>query len=358
MRWALLVVCLLVLFTAAGSATSTHVCGSGLLQLLCDSNGNLMVNSGSGASAVTANQGTPASPSGAWPIQLVDSGGVNVASVNASGQLAVVATQGTSPWVVTTPAPVATVTALQGTSPWVVTTPAPVGTLGVVVQSGCVAAYPCGMPTPIPFPTVGAVLQAACAAAYPCGFPTPNPTQAARIVGNAGGVVDAVNKTGAPPANILAHGCEVTAQGGNDTSATTADSRICDADLSGDIHVIPGSSNVWSCTLHALVATLTQCQAAPAAGFRAYITDITVDTTTATAGTYDVTMGTGTNCGTTNVALYPGDATTSNWTAPVLGAPEHINFTTPLAPAAADEICVTGTATNTINIQLQGYVAP
>lgn len=111
----------------------------------------------------------------------------------------------------------------------------------------------------------------------------------------------------------------------------------------------------WQCSLTGLAATLTQCKAAPTAG-RLYITDITVDTTTATAGTYQLETGTGTNCATGTATLYPSFA--GAWTAPVLGAPQKINFQTPLQPPTLAAVCVIGTATNTINVQLQGFIAP
>jgi hypothetical protein len=50
------------------------------------------------------------------------------------------------------------VNASQVTSPWVVTTPAPVGTIGVVPQAACAAAYPCGYPTPAPLATTPVTL--------------------------------------------------------------------------------------------------------------------------------------------------------------------------------------------------------
>lgn len=112
----------------------------------------------------------------------------------------------------------------------------------------------------------------------------------------------------------------------------------------------------WDCALAALVASLTQCQAAPAAG-RLYITDITVVTTTATAGTWAVEFGTGTNCGTGTTKLFPSLNGPATWTAPVTGAPQKLMFATPLQPAALNAICVIGTATNTINVELEGFVA-
>lgn len=119
----------------------------------------------------------------------------------------------------------------------------------------------------------------------------------------------------------------------------------------------------WSCTLPSsgttAVGTQTlQCQAAPPAGFRLYVTDITVVTTTATSGSWLLLYGTGTNCGTGTTGLYPANTSVA-WTAPVTGAPQKINFTQPLAPATANAVCVAGSSnTNTIQIQLSGYIAP
>jgi len=103
-------------------------------------------------------------------------------------------------------------------------------------------------------------------------------------------------------------------------------------------------------------STATATLAAPAAGFKIYITDITVDTTTATAGTWRLETGTGTNCATGTAALYPNSA--NAWTAPVLGAPQHFTFTTPLSAPAAAAVCILGVVTNTVNIDLTGFIAP
>lgn len=116
---------------------------------------------------------------------------------------------------------------------------------------------------------------------------------------------------------------------------------------------------VWQCGLKALAATLTQCLAAPAAGIKAYITDITVITTTATAGTYQIRYGTGVNCATGAVALWPTTAVGDTFPAPISSSiPQLLNFRSALTPAAANAICVIGVATNTITIQLQGYYGP
>jgi hypothetical protein len=115
----------------------------------------------------------------------------------------------------------------------------------------------------------------------------------------------------------------------------------------------------WSCAIGSLAATLTQCQAAPAAGLKLYLTDVTVQTTTTTSGTYGIQYGTGSNCATGAVALFPKSATADRWNAPITtSAAANFVFRVPLEAAAANAICIIGTATNTIRIQLHGFTAP
>lgn len=114
----------------------------------------------------------------------------------------------------------------------------------------------------------------------------------------------------------------------------------------------------FRCGLDNLAATLTRCQIATA-GQRLFITDMVVQTTTATSGTFSVQSGTGTNCGTGPAALFPTVSTSARWNAPINTQPLSVmQFLTPIIAATAQDICVIGTATNTIRIQLMGYVAP
>src|SRR5215471_3741163 len=116
----------------------------------------------------------------------------------------------------------------------------------------------------------------------------------------------------------------------------------------------------WTCALVNLAATLTECQSVAlltTGGERYVITDIVVQTTTATAGTYSIQSGTGTNCGTNTAALFPAGSTASRFTAPINSAmTADIVFRTPVIGAADSAVCVIGTATNTINIQLIGFI--
>lgn len=114
-------------------------------------------------------------------------------------------------------------------------------------------------------------------------------------------------------------------------------------------------SDPWSCTLAAQGATTTECEAAPGAGLRRYVTSVLVVTTTGTAGTWQLKYGTGTDCGTGTTALSP-----VAYTAPISTAlPQNIVFNTPVIPPAAKAICVLGSSnTNTIAIVVTGFTAP
>ena len=116
-------------------------------------------------------------------------------------------------------------------------------------------------------------------------------------------------------------------------------------------------SQTWSCGLNGLAATLTQCKAVATEGNRHYITDIFVQTTTATSGQYSIQFGTGTNCATGTTALFPVSGTSNRFNAPIAGSVDIMHLVTPLVPDANTAICVIGTATNTISIQLHGFTA-
>lgn len=114
----------------------------------------------------------------------------------------------------------------------------------------------------------------------------------------------------------------------------------------------------WSCALAGLAATLTQCQAIPVyPGKRHVITDIIVGTTTSTSGSWAIQSGTGTNCATGTTVVMPKSGSGSDrFKAPVTdGAMTDMDLQTPLKIADGHAVCVIGTATNTINIQLIGY---
>lgn len=163
--------------------------------------------------------------------------------------------------------------------------------------------------------------------------------------------VEGNSSQGGTLTNPVVAGAVPTAQGSTPTAHSVVTSLS--ADQAGALFVRQGGPNVWTCTLSALANTLTQCQAAPGSG-RLNITDIAVQTTTATAGTYQIKYGTGSNCGTGTTSLMGFAAT-----APVSTAQtQYEHLVSPMVPAATNAVCVIGTATNTINIQLWGFVGP
>jgi len=123
-------------------------------------------------------------------------------------------------------------------------------------------------------------------------------------------------------------------------------------------YIRPGIlSKSWSCSLVGLAATLTECQAIPSQSTdRHYITDIVIQTTTATSGTFQIRSGTGTNCATAATVLFPAIAGAFN-SPPTAEPMAIINFITPIRPPAGDAICVIGQATNTTDIQIQGFLS-
>lgn len=112
---------------------------------------------------------------------------------------------------------------------------------------------------------------------------------------------------------------------------------------------------MWTCSLAALAAALTECQAVSTSPDYYVVTQIIVQTTTATSGDYAVRTGTGTNCGSGTAGLFPSDVS-KTFKAPIAANPTAvINFNPPLAAPVGAALCVIGTGTNTINIQLVGW---
>lgn len=163
----------------------------------------------------------------------------------------------------------------------------------------------------------------------------------------------------AAPGSVDVIGVEAVANGTQPTAATSGNVRRQIGALDGAQYARPYGPVTWSCGLNAIAASLTQCQAAPGAGLKLYLTDITVQTTTTTSGTYALQTGTGSNCGTGTAALFPVSGTGNRFNAPITTqSASNFSFTTPLVAPANSAICLIGVATNTISIQLQGYTAP
>jgi len=127
-------------------------------------------------------------------------------------------------------------------------------------------------------------------------------------------------------------------------------------------YAVYGQSNVsapvtkFSCLVQAATVT-TQCQAAPASGLRAYVTDIALSNQAATVQTLDVVFGTSTNCGTGTTALTHKFqmGTNATTTSPQL---IDVDLISPLVPTAANAICVRPSAATAFGATLTGYIAP
>jgi hypothetical protein len=131
------------------------------------------------------------------------------------------------------------------------------------------------------------------------------------------------------------------------------------ADNYGALFTRNDHPNRFQCSLDAIAATLTQCQAAPAAGLSLYVTNVVAGSTTSTAGQHLLRYGTGTNCGTGTTTLFPGTGTTARVPSPAnTVAPAMVQFNTPVKVPAANALCVIGVATNTTWIVITGYIAP
>jgi hypothetical protein len=108
-------------------------------------------------------------------------------------------------------------------------------------------------------------------------------------------------------------------------------------------------------------ATLTEIQAA-VTGQAIYVTDVILQSSTATAGTFALRSGTGTNCATNPIGVmpqpgvatptltlgYPGNAS----------APLQIALSMPFRLPAGTALCIIGTATNLARGQVHGFKSP
>lgn len=151
----------------------------------------------------------------------------------------------------------------------------------------------------------------------------------------------------------------VEVNSGQPAAATTGNQRQVLGALDGAIYTRTGGPVLWHCSLTGVAASLTQCQAAPAAGLSLYITAVFIQTTTGTAGTYAVQAGTGTNCATGTLAVFPASGTANRFTAPInTSGLQQVDFLTPIKLTAANALCLIGTATNTIDIEALGFTAP
>lgn len=176
-----------------------------------------------------------------------------------------------------------------------------------------------------------------------------------KATGNAGAAFDAADNA-AMPANRLAVGMLAATIDTSPTAATAGNLRSQLASTEGVTYVQEGGPKRFSCFLQAVTVT-TQCQAAPAAGLRAYVTSAHFSNQAATVQTLDIVYGTGANCVTGTTAL------THKWqmgTNATTTSPQSIDpsFPTPLIPVAANAICVRPSAATAFGVTLTGFIAP
>lgn len=120
--------------------------------------------------------------------------------------------------------------------------------------------------------------------------------------------------------------------------------------------VLPVPATFFSCFVEAVTVT-TQCQAAPAAGLRAYVTSFTASNQAATVQTLDIVFGTGANCGTGTTALTHKHqfGTVATTTSPFAIS---ARYRPGLVPTAANAICVRPSAATAFGATITGYIAP
>lgn len=117
-----------------------------------------------------------------------------------------------------------------------------------------------------------------------------------------------------------------------------------------------GSGSAQSAFISMTTATTTQIIAAPAAGYKFYVTGVIVNTRTAGTGSaIQLVYGTGANCGTGTTNLTPAFPNTAAGISPSIS----LHRDAPLVPAAANAICATQSGTpGTSDVLITGYTAP
>ena len=177
-----------------------------------------------------------------------------------------------------------------------------------------------------------------------------------RVMGNAGGIFDTPTNS-APAANDIQVGFVAAAIGTNPAAVTGGNIATPVSDVTGNHFVRLGGPNPFNCTVTLSSNTTTQCQAAPAAGLRAYVSGYVLNTTTGgTTSTVQLVFGTGANCGTgtTNLSAIA-------WPNTITGIQQaNANQTIPLIPSAANAICAkqAGGVAGTTVVEIYGFIAP
>ena len=121
--------------------------------------------------------------------------------------------------------------------------------------------------------------------------------------------------------------------------------------------VVPGPS--WQCSLDNIGNTLTLCKDLSQGELTYFITDIVANSTTTTGGQFLLQTGTGTNCGTGTASLFPSAASAARVGYAASTSPATvISLRTPIPVPLGKQLCVLGTATQTVTITIRGFMAP
>lgn len=139
-------------------------------------------------------------------------------------------------------------------------------------------------------------------------------------------------------------------------TTTDGDYSFIAVDSFGALYAVPSHPNRFSCMLQAVTVT-TQCQAAPAAGLRNYITSVHLSNQAATVQTLDIIYGTGAACVTSPVAITHKFqfGTVATTTSPFDIA---ATFPTPLVTGVANAVCVRPSAATAFGVTITGFIAP
>jgi hypothetical protein len=121
----------------------------------------------------------------------------------------------------------------------------------------------------------------------------------------------------------------------------------------------------WTCSVDEQDDSTVRCIAAPEPGLRLYITDVVAQSTTSTAGLFNIVQGTataqggGADCSTANANMLPAtDAGARFAAAANTSAATAYRPSSPVIVPTGRDVCILGDAGNPVTVQLFGYTAP
>jgi hypothetical protein len=124
----------------------------------------------------------------------------------------------------------------------------------------------------------------------------------------------------------------------------------------------------WTCSLDALEDVPTLCKEGSGSGLRLYVTDVIAQSTTTTAGLFNLLASPKTAAGSADCiaggdppTLFPAGLTggTTRFAAPASTAkPLMRMFPKPLIVPSGSDLCAVGDPSNPVTVQLVGYLAP